>query len=157
MSWPCLGLRLALLALGIAGGPEEKKAVPVYTNDDLDRMAPLRDQTGVSSTVAAPPPSAPGRAADDGQAKSEAYWRKEADRVRTQLQRTRDRIEDLRSRIAASEAPSHPRSEEARTRGAARVEAWRRQVAMLEAHIRESEGTFADRARKAGALPGWVR
>lgn len=159
MTWPCLRFRLLLLALGTAGGAEqEKKPVPVYTNDDLDRISPLRDETGVSSTVAAPPRlTASGRDVEDGRARSEAYWRREAERVRVRLQRARDRVEDLRARLAASEEPSGPRSGEARSRAAAQAEAWRRQIGAMEARIRESEAHFADRARRAGALPGWLR
>ena len=35
MSWPCLGRLLLLLAAG-AAAPEEKKPVPLYTNEDLE-------------------------------------------------------------------------------------------------------------------------
>jgi hypothetical protein len=158
MTWPCLGLRLLLLASGTAGEPQERKPVPVYTNDDLDRISPFRDETGVSSTVAVPTrPTASGRDADDGRARSEAYWRREAERLRVRLQRARDRVEDLRARLAASEEPSGLRSREARSRAAAQAEAWRRQIGAMEARIRESEAHFADRARRAGALPGWLR
>jgi hypothetical protein len=178
MSWPCLGLRLLLLALGTAGEPQphtpagvavqpdslsgtavdEKKPVPVYTNDDLDRISPFRDETGVSSAVAVPQrATVSGREADDGRARSETYWRREAERVRVRVQRARERVEDLRARIAASEAQSGPRSGEARSRGRAQAEAWRRQIGAMEARIRESEAELADRARRAGALPGWLR
>ena len=166
MTWPSLGLSLLVLALGTAEGAEEKKQVPVYTNDDLDRIAPLRDQTGVSSTgapVAASLPSGKsGRAgtapkADDFAAKSEAYWRREADKLRARQQRARAKIETLRSRMAAAENQSGPRSGEARARGAAQAETWRGQIAALEAQLREEDAQFADRARRAGALPGWLR
>jgi hypothetical protein len=167
MTWPCLGLRL-LLALGTAGDPQphtptgaaapEKKPVPVYTNDDLDRISPFRDETGVSSTVAVPPRvTAPRREADDGRARTEAYWRREAERLRLRLQRMRDRVDDLRGHVAASEAQSGRRSPEARSQRAAQVEAWERQIGTLEARIREEEAQLADRARRAGALPGWLR
>ena len=49
-----------LLALACArvGGAlpleDEKKPIPLYTNDDLQRVAPYRDQTGGSSRLAAP-------------------------------------------------------------------------------------------------------
>ena len=158
MTWPSLGLPLLVLALGTAGAAEEKKRVPVYTNDDLDRVAPLRGQTGVDSSgvpvTHAPPPE---RGADRGAIKAEAYWRREADKLRARQERTRDRIENLRSRVSAVEAQSGPRSGEARARGAAQVEIWRGHIALLEARLREEDGQFADRARRAGALPGWLR
>ena len=158
MTWPCLGLPLLVLALGRAGEPLEKKPVPVYTNDDLDRVAPFRGQTGVNSS-GTPPPQAPSpaRGADDGTARSEAYWRREAVKLRARQQRTRDRIEALRSRVATVETRSGPRSGEARARGAAQVEMWRGHIATLETRLREEDGEFADRARRAGALPGWLR
>jgi hypothetical protein len=158
MMWPCLGLRLMLLAWGTSAEPQEKKPVPVYTNEDLDRISPFRDETGVSSKVAVPPlPTGSGRDGDDGRARSEAYWRREAERLRVRLQRARDRVDDLRARLAASEEASGPRSGEARSRAVAQAEAWRRQIGAMEARIRESETHFADRARRAGALPGWLR
>src|SRR5437764_930328 len=46
MSWTCVGLGLLLLA-GPGGAPEEKKRVPVYTNEDLERVSPRRGETGV--------------------------------------------------------------------------------------------------------------
>jgi hypothetical protein len=158
MTWPSLGLSLLVLAQGTAGAADQKKQVPAYTNDDLDRVAPLRDQTGVNSSGAPvrPLPPSAGRT-EDGGAKSEAYWRREADKLRVRQQRTRDRIENLRSRVAAAEVRSGPRSGEERAKGAAQVESWRGQIAVLESRLREEDGAFADRARRAGALPGWLR
>ena len=160
MTWPSLGLSLAVLALGTPGVAEEKKQVPVYTNDDLDRIAPFRDQTGVNSpgaTVARTPPA--GRGAGDGasQARTEAYWRREAEKLRVRQQRARDRIDVLRAKVAAAAAQSGPRSGEARARGVAQVDMWLGQIGTLEARLREEDALFADRARQAGALPGWLR
>ena len=100
MSWPCLGLRLLLLAAGAAPS-EEKKPVPLYTNEDLDRISPHRDETGVNSQVTVPVARpAPTRGSDDGRARSEAHWRTQADHLHVRLQRARERIDDLRARIA---------------------------------------------------------
>ena len=164
MSWPCLGLRLLLLAAGGAAS-QEKKPVPVYTNEDLDRISPHRDETGVNSRVTVPVvrPSST-RGADDGRARTEAYWRKEADRLRVRLQRARDRIDDLRARIAEKEAKADEeafgtRGRRGRSRSArdATLEAMRRQLAALEARVRDEETRFEERARREGALPGWLR
>ena len=55
---------LALLAgPAIAGATEGKPAVPVYTNEDLERVHPFRDETGVASVPAFPPGERPGRSA----------------------------------------------------------------------------------------------
>jgi hypothetical protein len=167
MSWPCLGLRLLLLAAGGAAASEEKKPVPVYTNEDLDRISPHRDETGVNSRVTVPvvPPSST-RGADEGRARSEAYWRKQADSLRVRLQRARERIDDLRARIAEKEAKadeeafgSGARRGRGRSRSAsdASLEAMRRQLAALEARARDEETRFEERARREGALPGWLR
>lgn len=163
MSWPCLGLRLLLLAAG-AAPPEEKKPVPVYTNEDLDRISPHRDETGVNSKVTVPvsrPTST--RTSDDGRARSEAYWRKQAESLHVRGQRARERMDDLRARIAEKEAkaeePPGPRSRRGRSRGASdpQLEAMRRQLAAMEERLRDEETRFEERARREGALPGWLR
>ena len=164
MSWPCLGRLLLLLAAGAASS-EEKKPVPVYTNEDLDRISPHRDETGVNSrvTVAVPRP-APARASDDGRARSEAYWRKQADSLHVRLQRARERIDDLRARIAEKEAKAAgewlgSRSRRGRSAASsdASLEAMRRQLAAMEDRVRDEETRFEERARREGALPGWLR
>ena len=167
MSWPCLGLPLLLLALGTAGEPEEKKPVPVYTNDDLDRdRAPSVTRPGSARRVTVPVarPS-PTRGADDGRARSEAYWRREADSLRVRLQRVarahrrparahrgaarRKRTRALRS--TSRRGPPAPRAPR-------QLEAWRRQIAAMEARIRESEDATSRTARGARApCPGWLR
>jgi hypothetical protein len=167
MSWPCLALRLLLLAAG-PGASEEKKPVPLYTNEDLDRISPHRDETGVNSQVTVPVvrPSAT-RGADDGRARSEAYWRQQADRLHVRLQRARERIDDLRARIAEREAKAADEAfRSSSRRGRARagssssdasLEAMRRQLAAMEARVRDEETRFEERARREGALPGWLR
>jgi hypothetical protein len=170
MSWTLIGL-LVLWAPAVnaaAQEPREKKPVPVYTNEDLDRVAPHRDETGVNSQPAAPPPAerTAGRAAPSrrsaGAAESrlggEEYWRRESDRLRLRLDRERSRIDSLRARIAAHE--SQPRSLSRRptaSRPEAELETWKSQLAALEAQVRETEARFEDRARREGALPGWLR
>jgi hypothetical protein len=164
MSWPCLGLRLLLLAAG-AAPPEEKKPVPLYTNEDLDRISPHRDETGVNSQVTVPVARpAPTRGSDDGRARSEAQWRTQADRLHVRLQRARERIDDLRARIAEKEAKAAGESLGSRSRRGrspassdASLEAMRRQLAAMEARVRDEETRFEERARREGALPGWLR
>jgi len=167
MSWPCLGLRLLLLAAG-AAPDTEKKPVPVYTNEDLDRISPHRDETGVNSKVTVPAvrPSST-RGPDDGRARSEAYWRQQADSLHVRLQRARERIDDLRARLAEREAKAaeesfRSSSRRGRSRASspssdASLEAMRRQLAALEARVRDEESRFEERARREGALPGWLR
>jgi hypothetical protein len=167
MSWPCLGLPLLLLAAGAAPS-EEKKPVPVYTNDDLDRISPHRDETGVNSRVTVPESRpASGRASDVERARSEAYWRKQADALHVRLQRARERIDDLRARIAEKEEKASDESfRSASRRGRSRassassdtaLEAMRRRLAAMEDRVRDEETRFEERARREGALPGWLR
>jgi hypothetical protein len=161
MPWTCAGLRLLLLVAGAAAGPEDRKpVVPVYTNDDLDRVAPHKDETGVASSVTAPPlPLSTARAAEGVRTRSEAYWRGEAERVHERLRVARDRIELLRARIEERESrrPGRPRSRASSEGTATQLETWRRELAMLEARVHDAEARFEDRARREGALPGWLR
>jgi hypothetical protein len=171
MSWTCVGLGLLLLA-GTAGVPQERKPVPLYTNEDLERVSPRRGETGVDARLDAVPLPASGAseredaAAPDG--RGERYWRREAEKLRDRLRPRHARIEALRARIAEREAhPGLRRSRRAgragsRTHAAAssresQLPAWRGQLAALEQEVREAEDRFEERARRAGALPGWLR
>lgn len=145
-------------AVDLAGGP---RTVPVYTNEDLDRLAPYRGQTGATSSPAvdqAPVPRRRGRGegaavADDVvRARKEAYWRREAEKVRLRLDRLRDEAADLRQRVA-----DRPEKRSARLLEDPQVVAWKRRIALLEARVAEEEMRLIDRARRDGALPGWIR
>lgn len=127
---------------------DEKKAVPLYTNEDLRRFSQRREATAPASPVAsaspAPDPSARSR--------GEAYWRREAQRLRDRLLPLRSSVEDLRLKIeerrqaAGGRSPSDPR-----------LRAWERRLRSLEDRIQEWESRLEDRARREGALPGWLR
>ena len=86
MSWTCVGLGLLLLA-GSDGAPAEKTPVPLYTNEDLDRVSRYRAQTGVESDLVPLPPATSLPEAAGGRAgRGEQYWRREAEKLRTRLQ-----------------------------------------------------------------------
>lgn len=156
----CLGVCLTLVRP--CGSEEEKKPAPVYTNEDLDRVAPFRDETGVNSKPAArltdpagvPAESASrrGDAASDKRRSAEEYWRREADRVRGRLQPARDRAAELRLKIE-----ERRRQPGVRPYTDPRILADQRRLEGLEQRIREAESRFEDRARRQGALPGWLR
>lgn len=145
-----------LLALACArvGGAlpleDEKKPIPLYTNDDLQRVAPYRDQTGGSSRPAAPAAVAP---AAPGRIRGEDYWRREAERLRDRLRPLRERAAELRFRI------EEKRRQPPRLRGGgeAQAGALERRLRAIEERIREAESRFEDRARRERALPGWLR
>ena len=158
---------LALLAgPAIAGATEGKPAVPVYTNEDLERVHPFRDETGVASVPAFPPGERPGRSAYGPDAAgvklgartadrhSETYWRAEAERVRGQVRKLEAQAEDLRRRIGA--ARPDPWSSR-RRRAAPDTSPWQARLAAVERLRRDVEADLLDRARRAGALPGWLR
>jgi uncharacterized coiled-coil protein SlyX len=163
--------------------PPPRPAVRVYTNEDLARVHPLRGETGVDSepAVAPAPPAresrgssrAAGRRAGGGggeparagatDARGEAYWRREAEKVRDHMRVLLDRADTLRARIAAQD--EHRRqsfrqsrrgtsSSGASSDSGAQLQA---QLAQVERRMRELEEDLADRARREGALPGWLR
>jgi hypothetical protein len=141
------------LAIGASSGTaEERPPVPLYTNDDLERVRPFREQTGVTSqpaTAAAEPSREP---ASERPGRGESHWRREAERLDDRLRPLRARVTDLRRRI--DERWSAP---DVRTLSDPRLAAWQRDLAETEATIRELEARFEERARRAGALPGWLR
>jgi predicted RNase H-like nuclease (RuvC/YqgF family) len=145
------------------GGSEEKKPARVYTNEDLERVAPFRDQTGVTSTPAAPPAGATkeGRSSDLGRdgaragkerRSAEEYWRREAQKLRDRLQRPRDQVEELRLKIEQRRRqPGVPPYSDPSVR------TYQRRLEVLEQRIRDAEAALEDRARRQGAMPGWLR
>jgi hypothetical protein len=151
---PLVGLALLTTALA-----DEKKKAPLYTNEDLERLAPYRGQTGVLSEPAVeaagslkPPPALQGPS-------DEAYWRREAARVRERTNALRDRADDLRrelqqARDTARAAVWTSRTGSPRPPSLAPREA---RLAALEAQIRALELDLEERARRARALPGWLR
>ena len=163
-----LGGRLVLASAALAG-----EGTPTYTNDDLERLARRRGETGVSSVPAYASSPETGASVHD-----EAYWRREADKLREQLRPLRERAEALRARIdrPAPEHPAVPRassrsgsgsrrspsstSETARKAAQAAADkkaTLREQLRALETQIRERQDRLEERARKEGALPGWLR
>jgi hypothetical protein len=132
---------------------EEPKRVPLYTNDDLKRVSPRRGETGVLSepAPAAAVPRAP-ESESQKRARDEAYWRREAQRLREWAEAQRQSSAELQARIA----------ERSKLRGVLtsrdpQIQSWERRVRAVEARIREREVLLADRARREGALPGWLR
>lgn len=159
----CCVTLFGLAVLGEAG-TEEKKAVPLYTNEDLDRMSPYRGQTGVLSESTAvggaSVPSSEPRAPE-----GEDYWRREAARVRERVRTLEERAEKIRRELReARSAPSpawssRPRraSDPSLAAREARLAAREARLAAIEQQVRELESELADRARRARALPGWLR
>jgi hypothetical protein len=133
---------------------EEKERPRVFTNDDLARVSPYRDQTGVNSTPApaetrpeAKPPSSSGR----GQSR-ESYWRREAAWVRDKIQSLEHNARELRRRI--DERRRRPQIFAAAD---PQLQAWSRRLKQVEERIQGLDSDLSDRARREGAMPGWLR
>lgn len=128
----------------------------VYTNDDLDKIARYRDQTGVNQKPVAPPPShdpepeRPRAAQTD--VRDERYWRREADRTAKEVRELREEAAELAEKVGRRrrEQGVLPYSDP-------EVVALEHKRAGLEEQAREAENRLEERARRAGALPGWLR
>lgn len=165
--WRTFVCLAVLAASALADEAEKKRPVPVYTNEDLERVRPFRDETGVASVPPAWPDPTPGpsrssasrarragsRAAGPGP-RDEAWWRGEAARVRDRVRTLELQAAAIRRRIA--EARAEPWSSR-RRRAAPDTRPWQARLAAIEERRRALEDDLLERARRAGALPGWLR
>lgn len=148
--------------------PPARPPVRVYTNEDLARVHPFRSETGVDSVPAVTPAvreREPRAATGSGASRSrgEEYWRREAVKLRDRMRSLVDQAETLRARIAAREDQERSANRQGRRRSASAAASsdptatLRAQLANVERRMRELENDLADRARREGALPGWLR
>jgi hypothetical protein len=159
----CLVVAIAVAAAPPARAEERPKpaagSVPTYTNEDLDRVRPYRDQTGVASRPAVPSGAGGRSAAPAAPPRGEAAWRKEAARVRAQVAALEEQARRLREQAEREQErrgrPGNGRSD-ARARWA-RDDARERRLREVEARARSLQADLEDRARQEGALPGWLR
>lgn len=146
-----LGL-LLLAAPPDRPAPEKKPAVPLYTNDDLERVAPFRNQTGVASVPAVGSARETPRAiSTPARGRGEAYWRREAERVRQQVRKIEAQAASVRARIEAERARPQ------RSKSARRGPDLEGRLTALRLQARQLDDELCDRARRDGALPGWLR
>lgn len=165
----CLVLASAGVVPAAALDEAEKKPVRTYTNEDLERVAPFRGETGALSQPAVPPPTdAPKRGARETsrgatQARDEAYWRGEADRLQERLRPLRQKAAELRHRIEEARRKAKERQlstrPQPRSQGASgpSIPDLEQRLAAVEDEIQERQTTLEERARRAAALPGWIR
>jgi len=138
--------------------PAVRSEQRVFTNADLERVAACRYQTGVQSEIGAPasekaskaPPSS-SRGAVPPET-SEASWRSQWRTVDQKVRRLRREAQELRQE--AAEAPRDPKKKPTGRRSSALLVTRARS---LEAEALELEEEFQERARREGALPGWLR
>ncbi len=141
---------------------KERPKARLYTNDDLERVHPFAAETGVRSMPAVSPtpaeetkPRREGRSLRQG----EAYWRAEAERVRQKLRALEERAAELRVRISERSSRSEVfgrRGSSSSSRGTSLL-SLQSSLALVEKRARLLEEDLAERARRAGALPGWLR
>ena len=173
-----IGLGLsAFVCLPAANAAEAAAARPparVYTNEDLDRVRPFRDEVGGRS-VPAVTPGEDLSGARGGRRQSreggssprphdEGWWRTEARRVRERVEALRAQADELRAKIAAAEDERRGynrslgtgrKARAARPQGPEPGAAAR--LAGLERRAKSMEDDLLERARREGALPGWLR
>ncbi len=143
--------------------PAARPPVRVYTNEDLDRVHPFRDETGIRSVPAVSPEERAAPApAEKPRGRGEEHWRREAARVRDRVRALEAQAAELRASIAeqAEEAAhflSRRRRSSASLSGDGSSGRLRARLASLERRIREMEEDLSERARRDGALPGWLR
>ena len=167
---PSLNLALGLLATACAqtavvadeaARPKARPPVRAYTNADLERVHPFAAQTGASSVPAAPADQDSMAERDPvSRGQGEAYWRREAAAVRERLRALEERAEGLRTRIAERERARDDTVYGNRKRsspGSASVASLRASLAAVERRIGKTQDDLEERARRDGALPGWLR
>jgi hypothetical protein len=169
--------RVLLLACLLPAGAESPESsepktppsssVPTYTDADLARVHELRGETGVFSVpdrgATARAPRTKDRAAGAEAASSlperERHWRAQAAAERRRTDALAERLHELRERIAerrrqaATRKPPQGRLDPA----PADTRALEARAAALEARLRDEQDRFEERARREGALPGWLR
>ena len=141
--------------------PAPRPPVRLYTNEDLDRVHPFRDETGVRSVPAVAPDERPAPP-EKRRGRGEDYWRREAARVRERVRAMEAQAAEVRADIAEqAEEASHVlggrRRSSASLSGSGSSTRLRAKLASLERRLREMEEDLAERARRDGALPGWLR
>lgn len=161
-------LTLTLAALTLAASPDcspvkRPLSGKVFTNADLDRLAACRPRTETraetppSPEPVAPTPgrrgrgSTPERGAVDGDA-AEADWRARWRSVDQKARHLRREARELRQE--AEQAPRDPKKKPTGRRAPSILVS---RAESLEAEARELEDEFQARARREGALPGWLR
>ena len=91
----------------------------------------------------------------------EAYWRREAAAVRERLRALEERAAGLRTRIAERERARATRpstaAASARPPASTSVASLQASLAAVERRMQRTQDDLEERARRDGALPGWLR
>lgn len=166
MPFSCRAIGLSALLSVAPPAPADESPRPaprpparLYTNADLERVHPFAAETGVSSTPAvtsgdtseAPPREARHRG------RGEAYWRSEAARVRERLRALEERAAELRARVAERASQSEVFGRRRASSASSATASLAASLAAVERRARLTQDDLEERARRDGALPGWLR
>jgi hypothetical protein len=144
---------LALTSQPDCSLPKTQRA---FTNADLERMAACRSASAPPEPLDTPSAkprreASPSRAAASPDSR-EADWRAQWRSVDQKVRRLRREAYELRQE--AAEAPRDPKKKPTGRRSPALLLTRARS---LDAEALELEEEFQERARREGALPGWLR
>lgn len=138
-----------------------KPPARLYTNADLERVHPFVAETGVTSIPAAA--DGGGRALETEVGprrparRGEAYWRAEAARVHERVRALEERAAALRGRIAERAREPEVFGRRRSSSGGSGTASLQASLAAVERRILKTEDDLEERARRDGALPGWLR
>jgi hypothetical protein len=161
----------------VAKREEEKKkksgkppaTAKVYTDEDLKKAHDadssavnfLPENEGLQASRSSPADSSSG--GSEGGGRGEKYWRKQAAERRDVFQEAEKRVKNLEARLAALRYDTSPTN----TQDPNRLQNRDRELVQLEQELeearreleraRQARDNLEDEARRAGALPGWVR
>ena len=157
-----VAISFAPLQAGCLLPPGSLSSQRSFTNADLERMAACRYQTGAQSELGTDPAERSSRSPRSGAKVSapehaggsaiEADWRAQWRSIDQKTRRLRREARELRQE--AGEAPLGPKKQPSGRRSPSLLISRARS---LEAEAKELEDEFQDRARREGALPGWLR
>jgi hypothetical protein len=156
------GLALVLLApstLAQTQAPTPRPPVRVYTNADLERVHPYVAETGVRSVAPETAVEPKAERARNGRRtiRGEAWWRDEAARVRERVRALEERAAQLRARIAERASQSEVFGRRRASSGRESLATLEASLAAVERRARQLQDDLEERARREGALPGWLR
>ncbi|MCL4818604.1 MAG: hypothetical protein KJ067_05665 [Vicinamibacteria bacterium] len=166
MTRPTAHLLLGAAFVFGAFADEGSRPTPSYTDADLARYAAMRAPLDAAEPAPTPAPTARGRAKRDQtvpddlereaaqRASEERYWRREAEKARAQARRHEERAAVLEAQAAERRrAASRARPGSAPPA----VAAAERRAQVEREQARHVLDQLEERARREGALPGWIR
>ena len=142
---PSLARRERARRSALAGKPAR-----TFGDDDLERYRRGRAPDSPSAAVSTPRPAAPPR----DLTRERVYWRKEAHQHEREVAKLAANLRRLEWRL--NEKRSRRRSRDWLTEDPA-IGLLEDSIRSLTEERRRLEERFRDRARKEGALPGWLR